>query len=106
MADVLVRNRACYWICGGNDMVDVQRLVESYPDVGFTLIDGFDDCIIGVCEMIACNPIIAYDMEKVIEKNVSQGMTREEAEEFFQYSQIGAFMGDNTPCFINLGEEK
>ncbi len=86
-------------------MVDIKALTEQYPDIELLTMDGFDDCIIGVCEMIACNPIIAYDMEKVILKNMSNGMSREEAEEFFQYNQIGAFMGDTTPCFINKGEE-
>lgn len=33
---------------------------------------------------------------------VTDGMTQEEAEEFFEYNQIGAWMGDRTPVFVTL----
>ena len=34
------------------------------------------------------------------------GMTEEEAIEYFEFNQIGAWMGDNTPCFISPFDEE
>jgi hypothetical protein len=28
------------------------------------------------------------------------GMTWEEAEEYFEFNQMGAWVGDSTPCFL------
>jgi len=65
-------------------------------------MDGFDDCIIGVMERYGQNPVVCYDKEKVIQSLESDGMDRDEAEEFFYYNQIGAWMGNATPCFLSI----
>jgi hypothetical protein len=31
---------------------------------------------------------------------VNDGMTEEEAEEYFNFNQLGAWIGENTPCFL------
>ena len=70
-------------------------------------MDGFDDCIVGVCERYGMDAVIAYDKDKVIDKLVTRdGMTRDEAEEFFSYNQIGAWMGEKTPVFVTLIKKK
>lgn len=38
--------------------------------------DGFHDCIIGIVERFGMDPVILYDYEKVIQKQVEGGMTR------------------------------
>jgi hypothetical protein len=43
---------------------------------------------------------VAYDYDKVIKANMKMGMTEEEASEFFEYNQIGAYVGEYTPVFI------
>jgi len=68
------------------------------PEDALTM-DGYDDCIIGVCRRFGQNDIVAYDYSKVIDK-LCESMTHEEAVEFFEFNQIGAWMGDNTPCFV------
>ena len=71
-------------------------------DLGEALImDGFDDCIAGIVERIGQPDIICYDKDKVLDKLMSQGMTDEEAVEYFEYNQQGAWMGEGTPCFIS-----
>lgn len=69
---------------------------------GMLKMDGFDDCVVGICERFGMEAVLAYDRDKVIEKLVTDGMTQEEAEEFFEYNQIGAWMGDRTPVFVTL----
>ena len=39
---------------------------EEYPEL--LMMDGFDDCIIGVCDRYGQESIVAYDKEKVIRK--------------------------------------
>lgn len=69
---------------------------------GMLKMDGYDDCIVGICERFGMNAVLAYDREKVIGKLMGDGMTQEDAEEFFQYNQIGAWMGEKTPVFVTL----
>jgi hypothetical protein len=76
-----------------------EELAEQFGD-DILLMDGFDDCVVGVVEQFGRPPIVCYDREKVIRKMVADGMTYEEAEEFFEYNQIGAWVGDRTPCFL------
>jgi hypothetical protein len=64
------------------------------------LMDGFDDCILGVCYRFGREPIVAYDYNKVIDKLQKDGMSYEEAVEFWEYNQIGAWVGEGTPCFV------
>ena len=63
-------------------------------------MDGYDDCLVGVVDRFGQDPIACYDAEKVIIRLMGEGMSREEAEEHFQFNQIGAWMGDRTPCFL------
>ena len=65
---------------------------------------GYDDCIIGVVERFGQSPIVCYDKVKIIQKLESDGMDNEEAEEFFSFNQLGAGMGDLTPCFLSPTE--
>ncbi len=68
-------------------------------------MDGFDDCIVGVVERFGQPPILCYDRNKVVEELMDQGMTYDEGQEYFEFNQIGAGMGDNTPCFLSVAEE-
>ena len=66
------------------------------------LMDGYDDCIVGLVDRFGQPTIVCYDKEKVIEKLMADGMTDEEALEWFEFNQIGAWMGDKTPCFLSF----
>jgi hypothetical protein len=65
------------------------------------VMDGYDDCILGVVERFGQLPIYCYDKEKIINKLKSSGMTEDEAVDFFYFNQAGAWMGDTTPCFLS-----
>ena len=41
-----------------------------------------------------------YDYDKVIAQLESYGMTYEEAVEFHEFNQLGAYVGDHTPAFM------
>mgnify|MGYP003115246680 CR=1 FL=1 len=70
------------------------------------LMDDFDDCIAGVVRRCGQPTIICYDRDKVLKQLVDSGMTDEEAVEYFEYNQKGAWMGEGTPCFIRKLESE
>jgi len=86
-------------------------LTETLTDLGAEdalIMDGFDDCILGILERFSIDkPIVVYDREKVIAKLMDKdGMTHEEALEFYYFNQVGAWVGETTPAFlIKLPEE-
>jgi hypothetical protein len=64
-------------------------------------MDGFDDCVIGMVTRCGqATPCICYDADLVISKLMLDGMSREEADEFFEHNQIGAWVGEGTPFFL------
>jgi hypothetical protein len=84
-------------------MSDIRdRLAEIDPDL--LLMDGFDDCIIGICESFGGVPVVAYDYERVLANLQASGMTYEEAVEYHEFNQAGAYVGEQTPVFIRRVE--
>jgi len=63
-------------------------------------MDGYDNCIAGVCTRFGQLPILIYDRSKVISSLESDGMAYREAEEYFDFNIIGGWVGDDTPAFI------
>jgi len=83
--------------------MNIENLVEhmEFLNPKALTIDGYDDCIIGICTGIALsNPVFLYDEEKIINK-LSECMTEEEASEFYFFNIHGAYMGENTPIFLS-----
>ena len=64
--------------------------------------DGFDDAMIGHGLSIE-GECVVYDYEKVIEI-LMKDMKREEAEEYFDFNIIGAYVGKNMPVFVKKVE--
>ena len=62
--------------------------------------DGFDKAIIGVGYRCGQPDIIVYDAEKCVKILMDQGMTEEEAIDYFDYNVVGAWVGEETPIFV------
>lgn len=76
-----------------------EEIEEINPEA--LLCDGFDEAIIGLAERINLGPVVAYDVDKMLKIMVERdGMTYEEAMEYFGYNILGAWMGENTPVYI------
>ena len=80
-------------------------IAEMHPDTDMMQMDGYDDCIIGVAMRFGMQPLIAYDVGLVINKLEKEGMTHEEAWEWFHYNMIGGWFGEGTPVFIDTHGE-
>ena len=74
--------------------------VEMVGDDELMFMDGFDDCIAGI--VYGCNQqtVVCYDVDRVLKKLENDGMTHEEAREYMDFNQVGAYMGDRTPLFL------
>ena len=61
--------------------------------------DGFDDALIGHIERAGMPSIACYDKLKCIDI-LAKDMSYEEAFEYFYFNVVGAYVGENTPCFF------
>jgi len=92
----------------------IYEIKEINPDT--IILDGFDEAIIGLGERINLGPVVAYDVEKIIEilakdmevdiDDITDGQSVEEVQismayEYFYFNIQGAWMGDHTPIFIS-----
>lgn len=76
-----------------------EEVAEINPDA--LVCDGFDEAIIGMAERINLGPVVAYSVEKILDILINRdGMTYEEAIEYYDYNVVGAWMGEFTPVFI------
>lgn len=64
------------------------------------MADGFDDAIVGVAERCSQPALVVYDGEKCLEILMAGGMDRSEAQEYFNFNTLGAWVGPNTPLFL------
>ena len=77
-------------------------LIELYGDhteEGLLFADGLDDALVGVCP----NSLrLVYSRTKVVEVFMrDDGMTEEDAIEHAEYNTFGAYVGEQTPIFID-----
>jgi len=71
------------------------RLGEVSPDA--ILWDGFDDALVGIGERCGMAPVAVYDRAKCIEALRKDGLSWEDAEEYFCFNVEGCYVGELTP---------
>jgi hypothetical protein len=78
-------------------------IVEQYPDEELLSADGFEDAVIGVAYDKATSTYrVVYSRTKCIEVLMTRdGMEYEDAVEFFDFNVEGAYMGDETPIYVD-----
>lgn len=83
--------------------------VLAWIDETFEVIiypSGFEDCIVGVGERFGGPPVAVLDVEKMFKKMEKDGMTREEAIEYFEFNILGAHVGEENPVYLHIPEFK
>jgi hypothetical protein len=76
----------------------LEQILENNPDDSFLKADGFDDAVIGWDEN---SGRLIYSTTKCIECLMADGMTDEDAIDYFYYNVAGAYVGEQTPIFCN-----
>lgn len=74
-------------------------IIDNYPDSEILIADGLEEAFMGVA-MQFTTPMAIFDEDKCIDILVTQGMTTEEAIEYYNFNIIGSYVGVNTPAFI------
>ena len=74
---------------------------------GLLIADGLDHAFVGLMMRFnVLEPIACYDYDRVIQGYIEEGMTEEEAIEFFEFNVIGAYAGPRTPCYVQRIDRK
>ena len=63
-------------------------------------MDGYDDCIVGLVERFGQDSYLIYDRDLVLEKLQKDNMSYEEALEYYEFNQLGSYVGERTPAFL------
>lgn len=82
---------------------DIVAFIEEAgcEDEGILLADGFEDAFIGIGWQFN-TPRATYDRQKCIDVLMTRdGMSEEDAEDYFSFNVIGAWVGDKTPIFLH-----
>lgn len=74
----------------------LETILENNPDDTFLKADGLDEAVIGWEEN---SGRLIYSVTKCIDCLMEQGMTDEEATEYFYYNVSCAYVGEQTPIF-------
>jgi len=75
----------------------IEQMIELWPDEEFLIADGYDDAIIGLDD---ASGRLVYDVDKIIRILMEDGMSYDEASEFYDYNILGAYVGEKTPVFM------
>jgi len=74
-------------------------ILDNYPEEGFLKADGFDDAIIGIDSK---GDKLVYSVSKCLDILMKDnGMDFEDAYEYFYYNVEGAYVGEQTPIWVN-----
>ena len=82
-----------------DEIIEAINEIEG-EDNEILLADGFEDAYMGLATQFTRPPLAVYNRNKCIEILMKDGMSEEEAEEYFQYNVEGAWVGENTPMFL------
>jgi len=78
----------------------MELLTDLNPDA--LQADGFDDAILGYTLNPSHRHVLVYDADHCLEILTNDGMTEEEAAEWFEYSTLGAYVGPDGPLFVRM----
>ena len=87
----------------GNDPARRQACIDlAGGDEPMLFIDGHDDAIIGVADRDG-DDVVVYDIKKIVRRlRQRDGMSKEDAEEFFAYNIAAANVGERSPFYVQL----
>jgi hypothetical protein len=78
-----------------------EEIAATFPETILLEPATFDAAIIGVTERFGQEVTVCYDLEKVLKVLMDDGMSYEEAVEYYEYNIVGAYLGEKTPTFLN-----
>lgn len=65
------------------------------------LLDDHEDAAMGISSLFGCEDRVCYDKNLILKKLMDRdGMTIDQADEFFDFNIAGLHAGEHTPCFV------
>ena len=86
-----------------NEKLTLRQKLERFAHdegVEFIFFDGFDDALVGWVGGVEVEPRVLYDGGKCLQILEQQGMTRDEALEYFEFNVGTLYAGPTTPIFV------
>ena len=80
-----------------------KHIEEFWPDALFCV--GHDNAIIGIADTFHRNDIVLYDTDIIIKNLMEEGMSNEEAIEYFRFNIVGSYVGEQTPIYATIIKE-
>jgi len=74
-------------------------LILKDREESFLLADGLEEAFIGIGYQFN-TPLAIYSKSKAIQCLMDKGMDEEQAYEYFDYNVAGAYVGEQTPIFL------
>lgn len=79
--------------------MSVKPVVQDAP----LKMDGFDEAIIGITQGTNNGGLLVYDQGKIVKILMERdGMTNDEAYEYYAFNIAGAYVGPRTPIIVEL----
>ena len=79
----------------GDDAEPIQRLEPA---------EFYDQHIVGVAYRCDLGPVLAYNLRGILNAHIEKdGMSVEEAENYFEANTLGSWVGEGTPLFVDTG---
>ena len=78
----------------------LNEILDLFPEDQFLKADGFDNCVIG----FEPNSMkLIYNIDKMVKTLMNKDkMSKNIATEFLEFNVFSAYMGDNTPIYIQI----
>lgn len=81
---------------------ELRAFVDEYGDEEVVIYHGYDDAVVGMGTQFTRGPVLIYDYEKIIAALVNEGMSEDEAVEYYDFNIEGSWVGERTPVIVNF----
>ena len=81
-------------------MIDKEHLMKILEEEECLTADGFDNALVGCT--YGANVVAVYDINKMVETLMEDGVDYEDAVDFLDYNVVGAHLGEKTPLYVNF----
>ena len=82
--------------------IELDPLIQEQLSEKAVILDGYNDCVVGIGSIYPHSyNVLIYDVGKIIDSLVKDGMDFEEAQEFYAFNIAGLFAGPGTPILMS-----
>ena len=86
-------------------MENIREELQSHYDTELLFADDWDDCIIGVSNDFGKLRVV-YSVSSMVDQLMSYGDTYHEAIDYLEYNTLNTWVGENTPIYVEIDNEK